>query len=279
MEAKITIGIIITFFATTFYTLRNPVAFRKYLFQVDDILIHRQYYRIISAGFLHADWMHFGFNAFSLFVFGRIVEASLPIHSYFLLYLGSLIGGNLLALFIHKQHGDYSAVGASGAISGLMFAFAFLYPKAEIGFIFIPLPINAVIFCFAYTLISIYGIKRKLGNIGHEAHLGGAITGLILAAILEPGLMEAHWDTFLILLAPTALFLTAIVLKPEIMLIDGYSSYRVRKVREGRTTRAGENKTSEEEEVNRILDKISTSGMESLTRKERKRLSDYSSES
>ncbi len=272
MDAIVTIIIIVSFFLTTFYTLRNSFAFEKYLFRVDDVLIRREYYRIITSGFLHADWFHFGFNALALYFFGRIVEASLPVHSYLLIYFGSLVGGSLLALYIHRHHGDYSAVGASGAISGIMFAFTFLYPDADIGFLFLPVSINAVIFCFAYTLISIYGIKRKRGNIGHEAHLGGAVTGLLLAALLEPDLMPHHWDTFLILLLPTLLFLILIVMKPEIMLIDRYGSYPLRRLRDVRISRRRGAAVGEGEEIDRILDKINERGIDSLTPKERIRL-------
>ena len=270
MEAVLTITIIILFFLTTFYTLRNPYQFEKYLFRVDDILIRNEYYRILTSGFLHVNWMHFGFNAFSLFVFGEVIEASLPIHSYLILYVGSLIGGNLLALFIHRQHGDYSAVGASGAISGVIFAFTFLYPDAELMLILIPIPINAVIFCFTYTLISMYGIQRQKSIIGHEAHLGGAVTGLCLAGILQPGLIQVHWDTFLILALPTAIFLLLITLKPEILLIDRFSTYRVRKMRESNITSV--KRVDPSTDIDRILDKINEHGMESLTRKERRRL-------
>ncbi|MCB0713718.1 MAG: rhomboid family intramembrane serine protease [Ignavibacteriae bacterium] len=272
MDSLVTITIILTFFATTFYTLRNSFAFEKYLFRVDNILIDRQFYRIVTSGFLHNGWVHFGFNALSFYFFGQIVEASLPFYSYLLLYFGSLVGGSLLSLFIHRQHGDYSAVGASGAISGVMFAFAFLYPDSGIGMLFLPIHINAVIFCFLYTLISIYGIKRALGNIGHDAHLGGAITGLLLAAILEPDILRLHWDTFLILLLPTVIFMTLIVLKPEIMLIDRYTSYQFRRLREGKSEKKKVASADPEVEINRILDKINERGIESLTRSERKRL-------
>lgn len=273
-----TIALVIILIAATWLTLRNERLFEKYLFRVDDVLIRKEYHRIISAGFLHADWFHLGFNAFALYAFGRAVEAELPLLQYVLLFLGSVIGGNLLALFIHRQHGDYSAVGASGGISGIMFAFTLLYPDAGIQFILIPIPINAVVFSFLYILVSIYGIKSKRGNIGHEAHLGGAVTGLALAALIRPDVFIAHLTTFLILFVPTLLYLIVIWRKPEVLLIDGYSRYLGRRFAEQRKEKGKKkkelNSESAEEEIDRILDKINRSGMESLTRKEKKKLSE-----
>lgn len=273
-----TIALVIILIAVTWLTLRNERLFEKYLFRVDNILIGKEYHRMISAGFLHADWLHLGFNAFALYAFGRAVEAELPLLQYVLLFLGSIIGGNLLALFIHRQHGDYSAVGASGGISGIMFAFTLLYPDAGIQFILIPIPVNAVVFSFLYILVSIYGIKSKRGNIGHEAHLGGAVTGLALAALIRPDVFIAHLTTFLILFVPTLLYLILIWRKPEVLLIDGYSRYLGRRFAEQRKEKGKKkkelNSESAEEEIDRILDKINRSGMESLTRKEKKKLSD-----
>lgn len=273
-----TIALVIILIAATWLTLRNERLFDKYLFRVDDILIHREFYRMISAGFLHVGWLHLGFNAFSLYFFGRAVEAELPLLQYVLLFLGSVIGGNLLALFIHREHGDYSAVGASGGISGIMFAFTLLYPDVGIQFILIPIPVNAVVFSFLYILVSIYGIKSGRGNIGHEAHLGGAVTGLALAALIRPDVFLEHWTTFLILFVPTLLYLIVIRRKPEVLLIDGYSRYLGRRFAEKRKEKEKKKKAlnseSAEEEIDRILDKINRSGMESLTRKEKKRLSE-----
>lgn len=269
-----TIALVIILIAATWLTLRNERLFDKYLFRVDDILIHREFYRMISAGFLHVDWLHLGFNAFSLYFFGRAVEAELPLLQYVLLFLGSIIGGNLLALFIHREHGDYSAVGASGGISGIMFAFTLLYPDVGIQFILIPIPVNAVVFSFLYILVSIYGTKSGRGNIGHEAHLGGAVTGLALAALIRPDVFLEHWTTFLILFVPTLLYLIVIRRKPEVLLIDGYSRYLGRRFAEKRKEKKERKGKSGEEEIDRILDKINRSGMESLTRKEKKKLSE-----
>lgn len=269
-----TIALVIILIAATWLTLRNERLFDKYLFRVDDILIHREFYRMISAGFLHVGWLHLGFNAFSLYFFGRAVEAELPLLQYVLLFLGSIIGGNLLALFIHREHGDYSAVGASGGISGIMFAFTLLYPDVGIQFILIPIPVNAVVFSFLYILVSIYGIKSGRGNIGHEAHLGGAVTGLALAALIRPDVFLEHWTTFLILFVPTLLYLIVIRRKPEVLLIDGYSRYLGRRFAEKRKEKKERKGKSGEEEIDRILDKINRSGMESLTRKEKKKLSE-----
>lgn len=267
----VTLVLVIVLVITAYLTLKDNLLFEKYLFRVDDILIKREFYRMVSSGFVHLDWLHLGFNALVLFLFGESVESQLTIPQYLFLYVGSLIGGNLLALYIHRQHGDYSAGGASGAISGIVFAYTLLYPTSDIGILFLPFHVNAVLFSFLYVLVSIYGIKSKRGNIGHEAHLGGAVSGLVLAGMVRPDVFVQNWDTFLILFLPTLIFLLLIWWKPEIMLIDGYTRYLGYRVHDQkRRTKAQKITANKEAEIDRILDKISQKGVESLTRKEKK---------
>lgn len=266
-----TIALVIIIVLTSWYTFRNPVQYDKYLFRVDDILVHREFYRLVSSGFAHLNWFHLGFNVIALYLFGEIVEREMSILQYLFLYLGSLVGGSLLALFFHRNHGDYSAVGASGAISGVMFAYTLLYPDSGIGFIMVPFHINAVVFSLLYVVVSIYGIKSPKRRVGHEAHLGGAVTGLVLAGMLRPDVFLEHWGTFLLLFLPVVSFLLVIWWKPEIMLIDGYTRYLGQRTREQRKQKK-EKKEDGEAEINRILDKINRSGVDSLTRRERERL-------
>lgn len=266
-----TIALVIIIVLTSWYTFRNPVQYDKYLFRVDDILVHREFYRLVSSGFAHLNWFHLGFNAVSLYLFGEMVEKEFSILQYLFLYLGSLVGGSLLALFIHRNHGDYAAAGASGAISGIMFAYTLLYPDSGVGFIMVPFHINAVVFSLLFVVVSVYGIKSQKGRVAHDAHLGGAVTGLILAGMLRPDVFLEHRGTFLLLFLPVLFFLVVIWWKPEIMLIEGYARYIGQQTREQRRQKK-RRKEDPEAEINRILDKINRSGVESLTRRERERL-------
>src|SRR5205085_7101779 len=111
--------------------LRNYHYFDKYSFQVDEILLGKDYKRLVTSGFLHVSWTHLIFNMITFYCFSYGLEATLGATKFLMIYFGSLLGGNLLSLFIHRHHHDYSAVGASGAISGLVFASIALFPEME----------------------------------------------------------------------------------------------------------------------------------------------------
>ncbi|WP_341221407.1 rhomboid family intramembrane serine protease [Polaribacter atrinae] len=163
----------------------------KYKFQVNSILSGEKI-RTLTSGFLHVDWMHLGFNMYALYLFGDIVAQILGISSFLLIYFGSLLSGSLYSLKYHKDEPYYSAVGASGAVSGIVYASILLYPAMELYLFFIPIPIPGYIFGVGYLLYSIYGMKKQLGNVGHSAHLGGAIGGFAITLLLNPSLFETN---------------------------------------------------------------------------------------
>ena len=120
----------------------NGSFFNRYEFEIEKNLIYREYRRLISSGFLHVGWTHLILNMLSLYAFYGSVESSLGSIFLLLVYFTSLVGGNLFALYIHRNHGNYSAVGASGAVSGIIFAAIALFPGIRIGFLGIPFSIS-----------------------------------------------------------------------------------------------------------------------------------------
>jgi membrane associated rhomboid family serine protease len=157
-------------------------------------IVHRgTWYQLFTSGFLHADLGHLLMNMFTLFFFGPFVERILGGEGFLVLYLGSMLAGGLLTLATHYNHRQYRAVGASGAISGVLFSFVLFRPFAPIYIFFLPVGIPAVLFALLYVVVSLVGMRARLGRIGHEAHLGGAIGGIILTVILHPD----AWRTFL----------------------------------------------------------------------------------
>ena len=178
----------------------------NYKFQVGKIL-NGEKVRMISSGFLHVDWMHLGFNMYALYLFGGIVAGSLGNVNFILIYFGSLLAGNLYSLSYHKKEPYYSAVGASGAVSGVVYAAIMLYPDMTLMMFPLPIPIPGYIFGVGYLLYSIYGMKKQLGNIGHSAHLGGAIGGFALTLLLYPELITTHRNMVLLLAVPIVLLL------------------------------------------------------------------------
>lgn len=162
-----------------------------YKFQVGKI-ISGEKIRTLTSGFLHVDWMHLGFNMYALYLFGGIVASFLGMVNFVIIYFVSLLAGSLYSLYFHKNEPYYSAVGASGAVSGIIYASILLYPAMELYLFFIPIPIPGYIFGVGYLLYSIYGMKKQLGNIGHSAHLGGAMGGFAITLLISPSLFTTN---------------------------------------------------------------------------------------
>lgn len=148
--------------------------FRKYEFHIGSIRSGEQY-RMFSSAFLHVDIMHLVFNMFTLYMFAPFVIDDVGSLFFVYLYFGSLIAGNLLTLYFHNNDYYYRAVGASGAVMGIIYSAILLEPNLYV-YGFVP----GYVFGFAYLLFSIYGMKAKNDNIGHVAHFGGAVGGFII---------------------------------------------------------------------------------------------------
>ncbi|MBW1294995.1 rhomboid family intramembrane serine protease [Aquimarina litoralis] len=266
----ITLSIILVNGIVSYKGLKDLVFFNKFLFNVDQILIHKDYKRLITSGFLHGDWTHFGFNMITLYLFSRGLEEAIGIPAFITVYFGSLIGGNLLALYIHRKHPDYSAIGASGAVSGLVFASIGLFPGMEIGFIFLPVFIPAWLYGIAYVLYSIYGIKTQKDNIGHEAHLGGGIVGILMAIGIHPNIIYVNYLPIILILIPSLTFLYLISRKPHLLIVQNpfSKSKNVYTLED----RYNSNKVSKQNELDKILDKINKKGYDKLSKKEKEKL-------
>ena len=158
--------------------------------------------RLFSSGFLHADTQHLLFNMMSLYFFADVVINILSPIQFLIIYLGSLIFGSLLAVFFHKNEYNYTAVGASGAIMGIIYSAILLQPDMSLYLFFIPIPIPAYLFGIGYLLYSIYGMKNRIGNIGHDAHFGGAIGGYIITLIFAPILFKTSFLMVVLLAVP-----------------------------------------------------------------------------
>jgi membrane associated rhomboid family serine protease len=177
----------------------------KYKFQVGKVL-GKEKIRMLTSGFLHVDWMHLGFNMYALYVFGDIIATILGTISFLIIYLGSLVTGSLYTLYYHKKEPYYSAVGASGAVSGIIYSSILLFPDMQL-LLFFAIPIPGYVFGVGYLLYSIYGMKKQVGNIGHAAHLGGAIGGFVLTLVLKPELFFINKTMVLLLAVPIVLVL------------------------------------------------------------------------
>ena len=183
----------------------NDVAFfRKFEFHIGSILAG-DHIRMISSGFLHADIGHLFFNMFTLYMFAPVVINYFGSASFFLIYMASLVFGSLLTLLMHKNDYNYRAIGASGAVMGVLYSAILIDPNMNLYMFFIPIPIPAYLFGIGYLLYSIYGMKAKDDNIGHTAHFGGAVGGYLITLLKEPSMLVDNTLMVVLLLIPIIL--------------------------------------------------------------------------
>jgi membrane associated rhomboid family serine protease len=268
-SSVIGIALIIINLLVTYLGLKDPSFFDRYSFEIDPILISKDYKRLITSGFLHVSWTHVLLNMLTLYWFSDSIAATLGNFHFLVIYFASLIGGNLLSLYIHRNHGDYSAVGASGAISGVVFASIALFPGMSVG-LFGLLFIPGWAYGLFFVLFSIYGIRSQRDNIGHDAHLGGGIIGMLIAVLMVPESLRLNYLPILVVLVPSAVFLYLIITRPAFLMVDNLfqktHGYQTKEDRYNGDIR------DREKEVDRILEKINRVGIDKLTKKEREKL-------
>lgn len=167
----------------------NMALFEKYKFNVGAITNRKEYIRLISSAFLHADFMHLFFNMLSLYFFQGVVVHFFGQTGFLIIYFGSMILGNLFSLQIYQKQPWYSAIGASGAVSGIIFASIAMAPN-EISVNFLPGWLFGTLY-FGYSVYMMLNPKQW-DNLGHAAHLGGAFFGLVYSIALHPQLAMSN---------------------------------------------------------------------------------------
>jgi membrane associated rhomboid family serine protease len=209
MDNLFLLGIILANVLISIKGFNDESFFRKFQFHVGSIRAGEQF-RMITSAFLHADVFHLAFNMIALYSFAPVVFQSLGNTTFLLIYAGSLVFGSLLTMVFHGNEYNYRAVGASGAVTGIIYSAILLYPDMTIG-IFGIIPMPAYIFGIAYLFYSIYGMKAKNDNIGHTAHFGGAIGGYAITLLKEPSLLQE--STFMVILLAIPIIILFIMAK------------------------------------------------------------------
>lgn len=189
--------IIIITAITSYAAFKNPILFQNGAFSPYDIHKYKQYQRFLSHIFLHVSWEHLIFNMLTLYFFGSLVESSYSFYFgkagkiiFILEYILCGILASLPGFFKHRNNASYVAVGASGAVSAILFSAIILEPTLPIYIFFIPIGIPAYIFGPAYLAYCIYMSKRNIDNVAHDVHFWGAILGIIMPISLKPIIFE-----------------------------------------------------------------------------------------
>ncbi len=194
----ITTIIIIACVAFSLLAFNNATIFNKFLFSPYAAYHYKQYYRLFTHAFLHGDYMHLAFNMYALYLFGQVLEEQYfpalfqnkAIFYYILLYVGGIFFSTLYEFIKQKDNPNYSSVGASGAVTAIVFSAILINPTMGMGIMFIPVFIPAWLFGVLYLAYSWYMGKRQLDNIGHNAHFWGAVFGFVFTVLLKPALLS-----------------------------------------------------------------------------------------
>jgi membrane associated rhomboid family serine protease len=198
MFAPITLSIIVLTCLISASAFKNPRVLNDLIFWPPAISIRHQYYRFITCGFIHADFIHLAFNMITLYFFGRIMEPwyqgelGLPHYYYLILYIGALIVSNIPTYLKRRDDYNYRSLGASGAVCAVLFAFVLLRPWTTIQIIVIPVP--AIIYAFLFLGYSVFMSKKGGDNINHDAHFYGALFGVVFTIAVHPSVVHIFWD-------------------------------------------------------------------------------------
>jgi membrane associated rhomboid family serine protease len=194
----ITLTIIIITSIITLAGFKNGKVVDELIFWPPAISKKHQYYRFITCGLIHADYMHLIFNMLTLYFFGTIMEAhyqgelGLQKYYYLALYIGALIVSNIPTYLKHRNDEDYRSLGASGAVSAVLFAFILLRPWQQIIVMVIPVP--AIIYGGLFLFYSAYMSRKGGDHVNHDAHFYGALFGILFTIAVRPDVINIFWN-------------------------------------------------------------------------------------
>ncbi|MGB1243418.1 MAG: rhomboid family intramembrane serine protease [Chitinophagales bacterium] len=185
----------------SYLAFNDPLLKQKLLFYPYDIEKNNNYFRFISSGFVHADWMHLLFNMWALYLFGGMVESrfqylfqEMGLTLYLLLYFGGMIAASTFSYLQHKENPVYRALGASGAVSAVLFVAIVFDPWMTLIIFPIPLPMPAIFLGIAYLAYSYWAAKQGRDNIGHDAHFYGALFGVLFIFVFRYQTAIEFWQ-------------------------------------------------------------------------------------
>jgi len=174
----------------------NQNLFIKWMLRPYEVYYNKKYYQLLTSGFLHADITHLIFNMLTFYFFGFQLESAIGSFNFFVIYFISMIAGNIFTVYQKKNDYEYASVGASGAISGILFSFILISPMSKLLIFPLPFPIPAWIFGILYLVWTYYSSRRTYDSINHTAHLYGGLAGLLSFIILEPKVIQIFLSYF-----------------------------------------------------------------------------------
>ncbi|MBS1562533.1 MAG: rhomboid family intramembrane serine protease [Bacteroidetes bacterium] len=192
----------------TIVAFRDVSLMERWLFVPQRVLRDRQWYRLLTSGFIHADYMHLLFNMVSMLFIASYVEHVLGVVRMVPLYVAGIVVGNLATMALRRHEPWMRAVGASGGVSAMIGALICMIPDASFMIFPVPIPIPAWIYGILFLVGSIFGMRRGTDNIGHEAHAGGMLVGIAAIVMYRPLMIVDHiLYVALVVIVPTVVWL------------------------------------------------------------------------
>ncbi|RZK48982.1 MAG: rhomboid family intramembrane serine protease [Pedobacter sp.] len=172
------------------YAFNKPEVLGKFMLHPYSVSRGKNLYTFFTSGFIHADWMHLFFNMFTFYAFAFTLESLMGPWKFGILYFVSMVLADIPSVKKHKDHYGYHSLGASGAISGVVFSYVLFFPLHTLMIFPLPIPIYAIIFAILYLVYCYFMAKQSRDQINHDAHFFGAIAGIILTILLVPGIIS-----------------------------------------------------------------------------------------
>ena len=186
-NAPVTYALIVANMVISLYAFFIDRGFvNQFAFNVAAVMKREEHYRVITSSFLHVDFFHLAFNMMTLYFFGPAVEAMLGKLGFIVVYFGAIIASGVVSAIVNKRNPGYSSIGASDAVSGVVLSFCVFEPFAPIYFFLIPIGVPAILYGVLFIVISARMMGAAGNRIAHEGHLGGAIAGVVLTALMRP---------------------------------------------------------------------------------------------
>ena len=166
--------------------LSSPAFVVRTLLVPYQVARRKGYAGLVTSGFVHADVAHMLFNLITFYSFAFRLEAVIGSMMFVLLYFSAMLVGGLGTVYKHRDNPQYASLGASGAVLGVLFASLVYFPRQSVSFLILPIPIPAPLFAVGYLAYSWYSSRTPRGNINHDAHIFGALTGLVFVLVTDP---------------------------------------------------------------------------------------------
>lgn len=174
---------------TSLYAFNDHTLYGKFMLHPYSVSRRYKLYTLITSGLIHADWMHLIFNMVTFFSFGFALETRIGSLNFGIIYFVSLIASDIPSVIKHKNDMWYNSLGASGAISAVLFSCILFFPFSKLYIFPLPIPIWSIVFGPLYLIYCVYASRQSRDNINHDAHFFGALSGLILTVVLVPGVI------------------------------------------------------------------------------------------